>query len=310
MAKFSRFQAALTQPQGLVEVNVGASVLGDKERPRLYKAVEPAKPRTPPPRPKMKYIPMSYFAGFSAAVLAVAVLYLWRLLYPVGDPAILLLAVVALLVWRGTYRRSVIRRMTWRRAILRTDSWLYRIFQGRIVAHLIGIVAALATVITLADFALTASTREGYLAIGLCIATGFTLAFAARWAALHTRRDLILVIAGPIAAVVMGLIGTAAFFYLGWYLEPAPAAADAPNLSVAIAQGQSVLPPRDHIVAWAIGLPRSLETAAWVLAKQTQSFAFSPFGLILLLFYNALVSFSLTRLVVDIVTAAYEPKDP
>ena len=108
----------------------------------------------------------------------------------------------------------------------------------------------------------------------------------------------------------MGLIGTAAFFWVGWYLEPAPAAADAPNLSAAISQGQSVLPPRDHIVAWAIGLPRSLETAGWVLAKQTQSFAFSPFGLILLLFYNALVSFSLTRLVVDIVTAAYEPKDP
>jgi hypothetical protein len=307
MAKFSRFQAALTQPQGLGEVN---AVAGDNLRPRLYKPIEPPKPRISAPVGMPKHIPMSYFAGLAAGLLAVGILHLWRLLYPVGDPAILLLVVLGLLVWRGTYRRSVIRRMTWRRAILRTDSWLYEIFQGRVMAHLMGFVAALATVVTLADFALTASVREGGLAIGLCLTTGLVLAFAARWAAMHTRRDLVLVVAGPIAATVMGLIGTAAFFWVGWYLEPAPAAADAPNLSAAISQGQSVLPPRDHIVAWAIGLPRSLETAGWVLAKQTQSFAFSPFGLILLLLYNALVSFSLTRLVVDIVTAAYEPKDP
>ena len=107
----------------------------------------------------------------------------------------------------------------------------------------------------------------------------------------------------------MGLMGTALFFYLGWFMEPAPVAVDAASFTDAVAQSQLVLPARDHLVAWALGVARSLETAGWVLAKQTQISPFSPFGLVILLFYNALISFSLTRFVVDTLTSAYEPKD-
>ncbi len=254
--------------------------------------------------------PLRLFSALVAGALVLGLLHLWRLLYPVGDPAILLLAIMGLLVWRGTYRRTFARRMTWRRAVLRTDSWLFGWFQGRLLAHVTGLVAAVTAGIALADFALTASAREGLVAIGLCLLTGPVFVWLARWAARHARRDLVLVVAAPWATGLMGALGTAALFWVGWYLEPAPAAADAPSLREAITQAQMALPPRDHAVAWVLGLPRSLETAGWVLAKQTQTLAFSPFGLILLLVYNALVSFSLTRLVVDTITAAQDNSTP
>ncbi len=313
MVELSRQWLKVNEPQQLKRVNAVSKLPGqDKPRPRLYtppKEIQAPPPAASAPIKTTRVMPMSYFAGFSAAVLVCGVLCLWRSFYPVGDPALLLLVVIGLLIWRGTYRRAVARRITWRRAILRRDSWLFDFFQGKLLAHLAGLVAAIAATITLADFALTASLNEGLVALALCLSTGFVLAFFARWATLHTHRDLVLVVAAPLAAGLMGLIGTGLLLSLGWYVETAPAEADAATLVEGIAQAQLVLPPRDHIVAWALGVPRSLETAGWVFAKQSQTFSFSPLGLIFLLLYNALVSFSLTRFVVDTVTSAYEPKD-
>ena len=314
MVELSRQWLKANEPQPIQRVNAIDKLPGqDKPRPRLYNPPK-QNPVPPPAAPAQKttprVMPMSYFSGLAAAALTCGVLYLWRSLYPVGDPALLLLVVIALLIWRGTYRRAVARRVTWRRAILRRDSWLFDLFHGRLLAHFAGIGAAIAAVVTLADFALTASVNEGLVAMALCLTTGVVLAFFTRWATVHTHRDLVLVVAAPLTAGLMGLVGTGLLFYLGWYVEPAPAEADAASLADGVAQAQLVLPARDHFVAWLLGVPRSLETAGWVFAKQSQTFAFSPLGLILLLLYNALVSFSLTRFVVDTVTSAYEPKDP
>lgn len=248
-------------------------------------------------------------ASLTAALLALGLLALWRLLYPISDAAMLLLLAMVLLIWRGSYRRAMARRITWRHAVLRQDSWLISVFLGRVPAHLVSLGTALLATLGLADYALTASLAGMALAAVFCVVTALVLSLVCDLAKRHARQALVLVVASPIAVGIAGSLGTVAFFWLGWQIEPAPPEADAPSLAAAIAQAQTALPARDHVIAWLLGVPRSLETAGWVLARQAESLEFSPFGLIILLSYNALISFALARFVVDVVAAAHEPTD-
>ena len=254
----------------------------------------------------MTPVPLRVTSGLMAALLAIGLLHLWRLLYPISDAAVLLVGIVALLIWRGTYRRAMALRRAWRGAVLRGDSWLFGLFQGRLRAHLAGLTTGVLGAVTLADFALAASPRQGLAAIAACLLAGVTLAAISRLAHRHTRADLVLTLAAPVALAVAGGLAAIGLFVIGWYLDPAPAPADAPDFRAALGLAQDGVPGRGGPIAEVLAVPRALETAGWWMVGQSQGLAFSPFGLMLLVLYNALVGFALVRFVIDTATAAHD----
>ncbi len=237
--------------------------------------------------------------GLTAAFLSGGLLVLWRLLYPVSDAALLLPGVVALVIWRGTARRALARHHVWRAAVLRRESWLFRLLTGRLTAHLSGIVAGLLAVTALAEFALTASPASGLAALGVIAVTGVVLPLVARLFAGHLTARLLAPALVPPLAWGLGLAATGYLFWRGWYVEPIPPEADAASLAAALEMAQAALPARDHLAAWLLALPRSLETAGWVLAGQGADFAFAPIGFILVLSYHALIGGALVRFTLD-----------
>lgn len=256
------------------------------------------------PRMQVNEQGLAVGSGFGAVLLAGIVLGCWRLFYPVSDAAILLLVVLGLMTWRGTYLRVLTRRSVWRKAIWRPGSAIGWLLTGRFGAHLAGMVAACVTVPTLAHYVLGALPIELAIAAVIFLSAGLILLWLASSMTSQLRGPLALPLAAPVTLWLVGLSGTAVLLWVSYTMTPAPAYLDADTMADTIAAAQASLPARDHLVAQALAGFRSFEAGAWRIAQTEMKFAGTQFGLIFLLVYNALVAFSLARLACDAVAAA------
>lgn len=246
----------------------------------------------------------SGWSGFGAVLLAGGALACWRLFYPVSDAALLLLLVLALMIWRGTFLRVLTRRTIWRNAIWRPGSVLSWLLTGRLGAHIAGLGAAILAVPTLAHYVLGATPMDLAIAATIVLAAGLVQIWLAGAMVSQLRGPLALPMATPAAFWLVGLSGTTALLWVNYTQTAAPAYLDASSMAETIAAAQANLPPRDHTAAQVLAGLRSFEAASWRLAQTEINFAGTQFGLIFLLIYNAMVAFSLARLGCDAVSAA------
>ena len=244
------------------------------------------------------------WAGLGSVFLASIVLGCWRVFYPVSDAGLGLLTVLALIIWRGTYLRILTRRTVWRKAIWRPGSVLSLVLTGRFGAHVAGLMAAIVATPTLAHYVLGATPYELAAAAGIVAMAGMIVTCLTSAMTGQLRGPLALPLASTATLWTVGLSGTLALLWVSYTQTPVPEYVGAVSMADTLEAAQANLPQRSHVVADILATIRSVEAAAWCMAKAELTFAGTQFGLIGLLVYNALVAISLTRLACDAVSAA------
>jgi hypothetical protein len=129
------------------------------------------------------------------------------------------------------------------------------------------------------------------------------LPLAARLAATLVTPGLLAPVVVPPLSLLLGLGAAALLFWIGWFVEPIPATADAPSFAEALAVQAAALPARETVMAWALALPGSLEAMGWVIAAAASDLALAAPGLMLLVLYHALIGGALVRFTLDVATA-------
>lgn len=209
--------------------------------------------------------------ALTIATLATAALLLplllWRSLYPVSDWSVLFLAVLAVLLFAGTYSPTAAVYRARLNLMLRARSRFSGLLTGRLHAAVAAIAFSAVALPVLAWQALTATPAE-MTALGVLSIAASGLSFGSRaW----LQHDFTPHFVRPVAVTTGALVAAVAFLpvlvWINFNLVPRPGAIQTQSLSQAIMAAIGQLPDRRGWIAEILSVLYAFDAAKlWVAA--------------------------------------------